>query len=165
MINDQTTTTAVNKVTEISKEGLEDLKSELKELLEVKLPAVIKRVAEAREYGDLSENSEYHDAKDEQNLVETRIADIEGVVNSAKVVKNTTSTTIIGMGSKVKIQSKGKNTTRTVQIVGEYEADPKEDKISNVSPLGKALTGKKKGEEAVVNAPAGISTFKIVEIK
>ncbi len=169
MTNDLNNNTANNtngrKPTEVTKEGLQDLKNELKELKEVKLPAVIKRVTEAREYGDLSENAEYHDAKDEHRFIETRIEDIEEIIANAKVVQNTKSTTTIGMGSKVKIQKKGNKKFRIVQIVGEFEADPAEDKVSNVSPLGKALVGKKVGGEAVVKAPGGSTTYQIVEIK
>lgn len=157
------TNTATDRI-ELTKNGLEDLKEELRELKEEKLPAVIRRVAEAREYGDLSENAEYHDAKDEQRLVETRIDEIEDILAQAKVVNTTRSTTKVGVGSSVDIRKKGNKTVKTVHIVGEYEANPLENKISSASPLGKALMGKKKGDTVKVKAPSGDVEYEIVKI-
>lgn len=159
------TQTNTNDRIELTKAGLEELKSELSELKDVRLPAVIKRVAEAREYGDLSENAEYHDAKDEQRLIETRIDEIEAVLTQAKVVSATTSTTKIGIGSEVDVRKSGQKTVKTYTIVGEYEADPLESKISNASPLGKALMGKKKGDTVVVKAPAGEISYEVIQIR
>lgn len=158
-------TTSGRPTIEVTPEGLEELKAELSELKDIKLPTVIKRLTEAREYGDLSENAEYHDAKDEQQLIETRIDDIEEVISNAKVVMNTKSTTKIGMGSTVEIKKSGNKSTKTIQIVGEFESNPLEDKISNVSPLGKALVGRKAGDETVVVAPSGNIQYQIVKIK
>ncbi len=170
MTNDQTTNQSngngVAKPTiELTKEGLQELKEELKELKEIKLPEVIKRVSAAREYGDLSENAEYHDARDEQEFVNTRIDDIEEIIANAKVVKSTRSQTIIGIGSTVNVKKKGNKTSQTLQVVGEYEADPLENKVSSASPLGKALIGKKNGDEVTVKAPAGTTVFVIEKIK
>lgn len=156
----------VKKTIKVTKEGLEELKGELLELEKTKLPAVVKRVATARAHGDLSENAEYHDAKEEQNFVETRISEIKDIIERAEVVKQTTSSTKIGVGSTVTAQKQDKKKkTYMFHIVGEFEADPTEGKISAVSPLGKALIGKKVGDTAVVEAPAGEIAYKISEIK
>ena len=155
-----------NKTTELTPEGFEELKAELEDLVKDKLPKAIKRVSDAREYGDLSENSEYHDARDDKNLIDTRIAEIEKILEKATIVKATRSKQRVGMGSQVVIKLKGKGSkTKTLQIVGEYEADPTEGKISSVSPLGKALMGKKKGDVVTYQAPAGEITYIITEIK
>lgn len=153
------------KTIQLTQDGLNELKEELRELTEVKLPAIIDRVAKAREYGDLSENSEYHSAKEDQTLIETRIDEIQAVIANAQVVRNTTSNIKIGMGSTVVYSVKGKSKKLTITIVGEYEADPTVGKISQASPLGQALMGKKKGEKATVTAPAGEIEYEILEIK
>ncbi len=155
-----------NKQIQVTKEGLEELKAELQELKEVKLPSVIKRVAAARAHGDLSENAEYHDSKEEQQFVETRISEIEDVIERAVVVKQTKSQTKVGVGSTVTVTIKGKSGKQKMfHIVGEFEADPMEGKISSVSPIGKALMGKKKGDEVAVEIPAGTVTYVVEEIK
>ena len=154
------------KTTELTSEGFEELKAELKDLVNDKLPKAIKRVADARDYGDLSENSEYHDARDDRNLIDIRIAEIEKVLEKATIIKATSNKQIVGMGSQVIICLKGKNSkTKTLQIVGEYEADPVEGKISSVSPLGMALMKKKKGDEVTYQAPVGEITYTITEVK
>lgn len=150
---------------ELTKEGLDELKAELSELKEQKLVAVIKRVAKAREYGDLSENAEYHSAKEEQEFVETRIEEIEDIISRSVIVKNTRSKKNIGVGSVVVVTKKGSKDKRELTVVGEFEADPASGKISVGSPLGEALVGKKKGDKAVVQAPAGEIEYTIVNIK
>ncbi|MFZ5437725.1 MAG: transcription elongation factor GreA [Patescibacteria group bacterium] len=156
----------VNVKIQLTLEGLEELKAELKELKEVKLPKVIARVASAREQGDLSENADYHSAKEEQNFVETRISEIEDIISRAEVVKDGKDKSKISIGSKVELSMKGKvGKTFTYEIVGEFEADPEEGKISSVSPLGKALLGKKKGESVSVTAPAGEVVYQIEKVQ
>jgi transcription elongation factor GreA len=151
---------------QLTQEGLEELKAELLQLKEEKLPQIIERVSSARDQGDLSENADYHSAKDEQNFVETRISEIEDILANSMVVKGTRSQTQVGIGSRVEVYLKGKATkTFTFEIVGEFEADPEESKVSSVSPLGKALLGKKKGEEVKVIAPAGEVIYVIKKIK
>jgi transcription elongation factor GreA len=151
---------------QLTQQGYDDLVAELEELKSVKLPKVIKRVAEARAHGDLSENAEYTNSKEEQQFIESRISEIEDIINTAQIVKSTKSKTAIGMGSEVTVHIKGKaSKTFTYHLVGEYEADPMDGKISIESPLGKALKGKKKGDEAKVKAPAGEITYVIKEIK
>jgi transcription elongation factor GreA len=150
---------------ELTQDGPDDLKSELGELQQQKLPAIIERVARAREYGDLAENAEYHNARDEQQLIEARIEEIENIINKAKIVQHTRSTQKVGMGSAVEIVEHGKKKPFTVTIVGEFEADPTVWKVSSVSPLGKALHGRKKGEEVTVKAPAGATMYTIKSIE
>lgn len=150
---------------ELTQEGLDELQAELRELADVKLPEVIARVAKAREYGDLSENAEYHSARDEQELLQARIDEVQQIVNNAVVVKQTKSHTHVGVGSQVVVNKKGSAKDITFEVVGEFEADPKVNKISSVSPVGKALVGKKKGDKVTVNAPAGEIEYTIKEIK
>lgn len=158
--------TKAKKIVELTQEGYEELKQEMDELVNVKLPQVIDRVAKARDHGDLSENSEYQNARDDQSIVEARIAEIEAVLANAVVVKNTKSTSKIGVGSTV-IISLEKNPSKkfTYTIVGEFESDPEEGKISSVSPIGKALVSKKKGDKVKVQAPAGEIVYLVEDIK
>lgn len=158
--------TASPKKIELTQEGFEELKAELNELQTIKLPEAVDRVAQAREYGDLSENSEYQNARDDKELIETRIGEIERILDKATIVQITHSTQRVGMGSKVSIHQKAnKSVKRTIEIVGEYQANPTEGKVSNVSPLGKALMGKSKGDEVMVKAPAGEIAYVIDNIQ
>ncbi len=148
---------------ELTQEGLTELKAELNQLKTVKLPAVVDRVAKAREYGDLSENAEYHDARAEQDLIQARIDEIEEVLAKAVIVKKSQGSLKVGVGSTVSIKpAKGK--TLKVSIVGEFQGNPKEGKVSSVSPMGKALIGKKKDDKVVVKAPAGEVSYTIENI-
>ena len=154
------------KTINLTQQGLEELKAELQQLVDVKLPEVIKRVAMARSHGDLSENAEYQNAREEQQLTEARISEIEDILSKAKVVKQTTSHIKVGIGSTVVVALKDKNKKRlTYHVVGEFEADPLEGKISSDSPIGRALMDKKKGDEITVVAPAGDVIYTITEIK
>lgn len=155
----------LNNQVELTKDGLEDITSELRELVDVKLPAVIARVAKAREHGDLSENAEYHSARDDQQLLQARIDELQGIVDNAVIVKNTKNNSKVGMGSQVTIKKVGAKKDTTITIVGEFEANPTINKISVGSPLGSALFGKKKGDTVIVKAPAGEMKYQIVEIK
>ena len=150
---------------QLTQAGLDELLQELQELIDVKLPAAIVRVTKAREYGDLSENSEYHSARDDQQLLQTRIDQIQDIVAKAKVVTNTKSKTVVGVGSKVSIQKVGGKSKITYEVVGEFEAEPGENKISSVSPLGKALKNKKKGDTVKVQAPGGEVEYKVLDVK
>lgn len=162
----QDTTPVATKTIQLTADGYEELQKELNDLLNVKLPAVVSRVAKAREYGDLSENSEYHSAREDQTLIETRIDEIQKVLANAQVVHQTTSHTTVGIGSNLVVCITGKKSKKiTLEVVGEFEADPTGGKISAVSPLGKALMGKKKGDKVKVAAPAGEVEYEILEIK
>ena len=126
----------------ISKEGLEKLKLELDELKNVKRKQVIERITKAKELGDLSENADYHDAKDEQGFIEGRILELEKIVSDAIIVENEKNKSgLIAIGNTIKIMCEGEE--RHYTIVGSKEADPKQKKISNEYPLGQAFLGKK----------------------
>lgn len=153
------------QVIEVTQAGFDELKTELNELLDKKLPETIARVATAREHGDLSENAEYHSARDEQQLLEARIDEIQHVFSIAKVVKIRQSAGVVSLGSQVKIKNLQSGSSKTVILVGEFEAKPAENKISSASPLGKALVGKKKGDKISVAAPAGELEYSIEAIK
>ncbi len=148
----------------ITQTGLEELKQELEQLQTVQMPKVIERIANAREQGDLSENADYHSARDERDILQARINEIEEIIGKAKVVTARTTTTI-SLGSIVTLELVGKKKTVSYQIAGEYESDPAEGKISIESPVGKALVGKKKGDSVEVSTPAGKITYKILEVK
>lgn len=146
----------------LTQEGLDELKSELAELKENKIPALIERVSAAREQGDLSENSEYHAARDELSMTEGRVEELEELIGKAKVVTKQESDTV-QIGSKVTVESNGK--AHTYHIVGKYEADPMNKKISDESPLGQALLGKKIGHDVEYEAPVGKVIYKVVEVE
>jgi len=134
--------------------GLAEIQAEVTELKEKKLAAAIERVARARDFGDLSENAEYHAAKEELAFIEGRIEELENIIVKAFVVEKPKSTSAIDIGCK----------EHTYEIVGEWEADPTKKKISHTSPLGMALLGKKKGEAVEFEAPAGKVIYKIKKI-
>jgi len=154
-----------NKV-QLTKEGFQELQEELKELVEEKLPVVIKRIAIARDKGDLSENTEYQNAKEDKEIIDARISEIEDVLKRAEVVSKTRSKTQVGVGSDVVIYLKGKKTEKMkISIVGEFEGDVVQGKISVVAPMGKALLSKRQGDEVVVQAPVGDLTYVIESVK
>ncbi len=145
----------------VTKEGLDALKAEYEDLTKVKRPAAVERLAVAREQGDLSENSEYTDAKQSLAFIDGRIAELEVVLHDVQVV-TTHVKGQVDVGCKVTLHINGKKEEFTV--VGEWEADPASKKISHESPLGKALLGKKVGEQVEVEAPAGKIHYKILSI-
>jgi len=146
-------------------EGLKKLEDELAYLKTTKKIEVAERIKEARGFGDLSENSEYDDAKNEQAEVESRINVIENMLRNAKVVSDDeVDLKTVGIGNKVKVLDIEFNEEIEYTIVGSTEVDVMNNKISNESPMGVALMGKKKGAKVKVNAPAGELEFKILEI-
>jgi transcription elongation factor GreA len=145
----------------LTKEGLDELKRELEELTKVKRPEVLERVSQARNMGDLSENAEYTVAREELSFIDGRIDELEELLKQVAIISNNHSNTI-KLGSTVKVNTDSGKETFTV--VGEWEADPKESKISHESPLGKALLGKKVGEKVEVEAPAGKIIYTIEAI-
>ncbi|OGC38728.1 transcription elongation factor GreA [candidate division WWE3 bacterium RBG_13_37_7] len=145
----------------LTKEGLENLKSELKELTEVKRPQNIKTIKEAREMGDISENSMYDAAREEQSFIEGRIAELEEIIRSAKITECISNGTI-NVGSKVTVHIDGSE--EVFYIVGAPEADPINKKISHESPLGTALLGKKPGDKIEVEAPMGKLIYTVLKI-
>lgn len=146
----------------ITKEGLEKLKAELAELVGVKRPEVARRIKEAREMGDISENSEYDAARQEQSYVEGRITELEEFLKTAKISEETNLKGTIGVGAKVRIKVDSEEIE--YHIVGAPEADPMQRKISHESPLGSALVGKKVGDKIEVEAPVGKLTYTILKI-
>lgn len=152
----------------VTEEGLEELKSELHDLKRKKRPEVVERVAKAREMGDLSENSEYTAARDELSLVDGRIEELQEILKNASVINikeekgSRGSAKGVQLGSKIKLKVNNKHEEFT--LVGEWEADPHERKISHESPLGKALIGKEPGEKVEVQAPAGKILYTIVAV-
>ena len=145
-----------------TKDGLNTLKKEYDDLVNSKRPNAVNRLSLARGQGDLAENSEYSDAKQDLAFIDGRIAELEQVISEAKVV-STHSKSKVDVGCKVTLHINGKKETFT--IVGEWEADPLQKKISHSSPLGKALIGKKIGEKVEVEAPVGKILYKILGIE
>jgi transcription elongation factor GreA len=149
----------------VTKETLEQMKEELQHMRGVERPAASKAIAEAREKGDLRENAEYDAAKEAQGLLEAKIAQLEGMIASARVVDETTiDTSKVSILTKVKVTNLNTKKQVTYQIVSEKEADLKAGKISSTSPIGKGLLGKQVGEVAEVTAPAGVIKFKVEDI-
>lgn len=147
----------------LTKEGLEKLKSELENLLNNERKTVAERIKIAKDYGDLSENSEYSDAKEQQSFVEGRILELEHLIKNAELIDdNHSNCQDIKMGCEVKLEAEDKELK--YRIVGSTEADPTKGYISNESPIGKALLGKKSGDTVEVTVPAGVMKYKVKEI-
>jgi transcription elongation factor GreA len=150
----------------LTPEGYERLKLEIEHLSTEKRREVAERIKTAREFGDIAENAEYDDAKNEQAMLEHRIAQLEERLLSARVItKKEIAKDVVSIGSHVRLKDMDANETIEYHIVGSAEADPMEHKLSNESPVGKAIMGKKKGEVVEVAAPRGSLKFKILEIK
>ena len=150
----------------LTPDGLVKLKSELEELQGPKRREVADRIRHAREFGDIAENAEYDDAKNEQAMLEHRIAMLEERLRSARVLeKKDIAKDVVSIGSTVKLRDIAANKTVEYHIVGSAEANPADNKLSNESPVGKAILGHKKGEVVEVAAPRGALKFKILEIK
>ncbi|MBI4038696.1 transcription elongation factor GreA [Candidatus Daviesbacteria bacterium] len=162
-------TTKLNKNTRAAKnvyltsQGLSDAKEELEFLKKTKRTQIAERIHQAREYGDLAENSEYDAALEEQSLAENRIAELENILKDAKVIADKHQCDFVVIGSTVKIEMD--DGIEEFTIVGRVEADPSQKRISNESPLGSALIGAKKGEEVEVATPIVRYKCKVLEIK
>lgn len=148
---------------QITREGLEALEKELQELVEVKRPRLVERLSNARLQGDLTENSDYHNAKDELDFLDGRILELEEVIKNAVIVDKPNDKGIVAFGTKVRVKANGSE--HVFHIVGEWEADPNEKKISHTSPLGKALMGKMVGDKVEVEAPVGKVVYEILSIE
>jgi transcription elongation factor GreA len=150
----------------LTPEGHERLKQEIEQLRTVKRREVAERIRIAREFGDIQENAEYDDAKNEQALLEHRIAMLEDRLRSARVIeKGDITTDVVSVGTHVRLRDVDAKKTFEYHIVGSAEANPAENRLSNESPVGRAIIGKKKGETVEVTAPRGSLKFKILEIK
>ena len=150
----------MKKTYQITLEGKAELEAELEEL-KGRRGEIAEKIANARDYGDLSENAEYDSAREEQGLVESRVSEIEDILRNVDIIKATKSSTI-KVGSTVVLQNGSKVEYR---IVGPVEADPLEGKISNESPIGAALMGKKVGDSVTIQTPKAETTYKVVEVK
>jgi transcription elongation factor GreA len=149
----------------LTKQGLEVLRTELGELRDVKRPKLVERLANARSQGDLSENSDYQSAKEELEFLDGRIDELEEVVKTASVVSGSGKAENGGIGVGTKVTVKVNGIKAIFDIVGEWEADPINKKISHDSPLGVALSGKKIGDKVEVEAPAGKLQYEILAIE
>lgn len=148
----------------MSEERFQELKDELIYLQTVREKEVAQQIKEARSFGDLSENSEYDEAKTEQGKLYSKIAEIKNLIDNAEIVKATERTDLVGIGSKVTVKDLEDGTEDVYEIVGSQEADPVMGRISDDSPFGKGLMDRKKGDTVEIDAPAGILKFKIVKI-
>jgi transcription elongation factor GreA len=147
----------------LTKTGLEVLKKELAELLDVKRPKLVDRLSNARSQGDLSENSDYQSAKEELEFLDGRIDELTGVIQTAVVADGSQNGDGVGVGTKVTVKVNGKE--NVFNVVGDWEADPVNKKISDSSPLGLALVGKRVGDKTEVEAPAGKILYEILAIE
>ena len=156
----------MNKVP-ITVNGAEKLQQELKQLKTVDRPRVIEAIAEARAHGDLKENAEYHAARDQQSFIEGRIKDIEGKLSNATIIDVTTvnANGKVVFGATVDVADEETGDELTYQIVGDDEADIKNNKISISSPIARALIGKEEGDVAEVQTPGGVRSLEIVEVR
>jgi transcription elongation factor GreA len=150
----------MKKLFQITDDGKKELQAELTEL-KGRRGAIADKIADARGYGDLSENAEYDSAREEQGLVESRIAEIEDILLNAEIIPTTKSSSV-KLGSKVELKT-GKKTV-TYHVVGPVEADPLGGKISNESPIGLALMGKKIGDVATITTPKGSIDYEVVKV-
>jgi transcription elongation factor GreA len=150
----------------LTREGFDKLKQEIEYLSTDKRAEVAERIRIAREFGDIAENAEYDDAKNEQAMLEHRIAMLEERMRDARVIEKSEITSdVVSIGTHVRLKDVDANETVEYHIVGSAEANPAENKLSNESPVGKAIIGKKKGETVEVAAPRGTLKFKILDIK
>ena len=147
----------------ITPEGLEAVRAELHELTEVRRPGIVAKIKAAREFGDLSENFEYHAAKNEQGMMEARITELEQIIKNHVLIERKTATGVISMGSTVRFREDGAD-EEMYRIVGPAEADPKAGRVSYESALGKALIGHKVGDEVEIKTPNGAYSVRVVGI-
>jgi len=150
-----------NKI-QFTQDGYENIQKEFAELQKTKQPQAVDRLQKARSMGDISENSEYHAANEELIFIEGRIREIKELINKAEIIKSS-STDSVTVGADVIVEKDGKE--ETFSIVGEFEANPLNKKLSATSPIGKSLIGKKVGNTVVVEVPAGKLKYKILKIK
>ena len=148
----------------LTRAGFEKLEAELRHFKSVERPAIIQAIAEARAHGDLSENAEYHSAKEKQSFIEGRIKELEGVISLADVIDPTKLSGTIKFGATVEIVDEDTDEERTYQIVGEYEADIENGRLNIKSPLARALIGKEEGDSIEVRTPGGDRGYEILKV-
>jgi len=153
-----------SETTYITKEGLKELKKELDNLKNVKRKEIANRIQEAKEMGDLSENAEYVEAKNEQSFVEGRIIELENILKNVNIIDNKNNKgDIVNLGSTIKV--KNDNKTLTFIIVGTNEVNLEEGKISHKSPIGQAFLGCKEGETIKIEVPSGVKKYQVISIE
>ncbi len=153
------------KINYITQEGLEKLKADLAQLMNVERPSISKQIGEAIEKGDISENAEYDAAKDAQGMLEAKIAVLRDKIANARIIdESKIDTSCVQILNKVTIKNKKNDATMQYTIVSEHEADLKSGKISIETPIAKGLLGKKVGDEVEIQVPSGILQFEIIDI-
>jgi transcription elongation factor GreA len=148
----------------LTRAGFEKLEAELRHFKSVERPAIIQAIAEARAHGDLSENAEYHSAKEKQSFIEGRIKELEGVISLADVIDPTKLSGSIKFGATVELVDEDTDEEKTYQIVGEYEADIENGRLNIKSPLARALIGKDEGDSIEVRTPGGDRGYEILKV-
>ncbi len=155
-----------NKEMVLTPKGKEKIENELEQLKTVRRKEIAARIKQAIEFGDISENSEYDEAKNEQAQIEERINKLENILKKSVIIdEEDISTDLVSIGSKVHVKEDGDEEVMEYTIVGSAEADPYEAKISNESPVGRALLGKKVGEKTEVQIPDGITNYEVIKIE
>lgn len=149
----------------LTREGFNALNDELKRLKSVDRPSIIKAISEAREHGDLSENAEYHSAKEKQSFIEGRIKELEGMIGLAEVIDPAKLSGTIKFGATVQIVDEDTDEEKTYMIVGEAEADIEAGKLNIKSPLARALIGKDVGDSVDVRTPGGVRSYEVLDIQ
>jgi transcription elongation factor GreA len=150
----------------MTRQGFETLEEELKTLKGIERPAVIEAIAEAREHGDLSENAEYHAARERQSFIEGRIQELEGVISSAQIIDpSALDGHTVKFGAKITIVDEYTDEEMSFQIVGQYESNADEKRYSVTSPIAKAMIGKTTGDSVEVKTPGGLKTYEILEVE
>ncbi|GAB1379506.1 transcription elongation factor GreA [Pararhodobacter aggregans] len=149
----------------MTRRGFDALDAELRELKSVERPAVIRAIAEAREHGDLSENAEYHAAREKQSFIEGRIKEVEGLIGRAEVIDPSKLSGAIKFGATITIVDEDTDEQRTYQIVGEAEADIENNLLNIKSPLARALIGKEPGDSVEVRTPGGERSYEVLSVE
>jgi transcription elongation factor GreA len=148
----------------LTRAGFNKLDAELKNLKSVERPAIIRAISDAREHGDLSENAEYHSAKEKQSFIEGRVKELEGVISLADVIDVSKLSGTVKFGAHVTLVDEATDKQTTYQIVGEYEADIEQGRLNMKSPIARALIGKDEGDSVEVRTPGGVKSYEILTI-
>ena len=148
----------------LTRAGFNKLDAELKNLKSVERPAIIRAISDAREHGDLSENAEYHSAKEKQSFIEGRVKELEGVISLADVIDVSKLSGTVKFGAHVTLVDEATDKETTYQIVGEYEADIEQGRLNMKSPIARALIGKDEGDSVEVRTPGGVKSYESLTI-
>ncbi|SMX42746.1 transcription elongation factor GreA [Octadecabacter ascidiaceicola] len=148
----------------LTRAGFDKLDAELKHLKTVERPTIIRAISDAREHGDLSENAEYHSAKEKQSFIEGRVKELEGVISLADVIDVSKLSGAIKFGAHVTLVDEDTDVETTYQVVGEYEADIENGRLNMKSPIARALIGKEEGDSVEVRTPGGVKSYEILSI-